>query len=133
MMSNEPRGPGVATAEVVPGGTSLTVGASGRLAVVCAAAAIDVGLRNVAVTSIAEAVARMTQLSPRVVVVPGRTDERELEALRAAAEAVGAEVVELPAVVQPNEVTHLVARAVATGSTRAARDDGGPPPTKRSH
>ena len=118
------------TAEVPPGGLILTVGASGRLAVVCAAAAIDLELRNVAVTSASEAVRRMVEIGPRVVIVPGTMDRREKEAIAHAAKAVDAEVVELPAVVQPQEVTHLVAHAVATRASRAATDAG--PATRRA-
>jgi len=129
-MSPQPRVPKWAsTAEVVPGGVILTVGASGRLAVVCAAAAIDLKLRNVAVTSAAEAVRRMTEVAPRVVVVPSTMDKKEKDAIAHAARSVDAEIVELPAVVQPQEVTHLVAHAVATRATRAANDAS--PPTKR--
>lgn len=130
-MSSQPRVPKWAsTAEVVPGGVILTVGASGRLAVVCAAAAIDLKLRNVAVTSAADAVRRMAEVAPRVVIVPSTMDKREKDAIAAAARSVDAEIVDLPAVVQPQEVTHLVAHAVATKATRAANDAAGPP-TKR--
>lgn len=120
MVAN-PKGPSLAsTAEVVPGSVVLTVGASGRLAVVCAAAAIDLRLRNVAVTSAAEAVRRMAEIGPRVVIVPGTMDRREKDAIAHAAKTVDAELVELPAVVQPQEVTHRVAHAVATRASRAA-------------
>lgn len=130
-MTSEPRVPKWAsTAEVVPGGLILTVGASGRLAVVCAAAAMDLKLRNVAVTSAAEAVRRMAEIDPRVVIVPGTMDKQEKEAILRAARTVDAELVELPAVVQPQEVTHLVAHAVATRATRAITDAG--PETRRT-
>lgn len=129
-MAHEPRVPKWAsTAEVVPGGLILTVGASGRLAVVCAAAAMDLKLRNVTVTNAAEAVRRMAEIEPRVVIVPGTMDKKEKGAIVAAAKTVDAEVVELPAVVQPQEVTHLVAHAVATRATRAVTEAG--PETKR--
>ncbi|MBS2013016.1 MAG: hypothetical protein JST00_09025 [Deltaproteobacteria bacterium] len=116
-----PKVPSLAsTAEVLPGSVVLTVGASGRLAVVCTAAAIDLKLRNVAVTSAAEAIRRMAEIGPRVVIVPGMMDRSEKDAIAHAAKAVDAELVELPAIVQPHEATHRVAHAVATRASRAA-------------
>ena len=68
---------------------------------VCAAAAMNSGLRHVTLSRAEDACARMNELAPRVVVVPGTMDKKERARIGAAAEAVDAEVVDLPAVTNP--------------------------------
>jgi hypothetical protein len=115
-----------ATAEVAPGGMALLVGIGGRLVVVCAAAAMDAGLRHVMISGADEACARMKEVAPRVVVVPGSMDRRERERIGAAAREIDAEIVDLAAIVLPAEVAHAVARALATCEGRRATDARGP-------
>ena len=109
-----------ATAEVAHEGVLLLVGIGGHLVVVCAAAAMNSGLRHVTLSRAEDACARMNELAPRVVVVPGTMDKKERARIGAAAEAVDAEVVDLPAVTNPADVAHVVARALAVAEGRRA-------------
>ena len=121
-----------ATAEVAHSGVLLLVGIGGRLIVVCAAAAMDSGLRHVAVSRADEACARMLEIAPRVIVVPGTMSHDDREALRIAAARVDAQVVDLPAVTAPAEVAHAVARALAVAEARRARVESAGPSTQRA-
>lgn len=119
-----------ATAEVGKGGVVLLVGIGGRLVVVCAAAAMDAGLRHVSVAHAAEACARLKAIAPRVVVVPGTMARDERAQLGVAAAGADAEIVDLPSVVLPAEVAHAVARAFAVCEARRANAQG--PSTQRA-
>lgn len=122
--------PTAATAEVARDGVVLLVGIGGKLVVVCAAAAMDAGLRHVSVAHAAEARRRMREIAPRVVVVPGSMAREERVLLGLAAAAVDAEVVDLASVVIPAEVAHAVARAFAVCEARRANARG--PSTQRA-
>jgi hypothetical protein len=126
------RGPTAATAQVAHEGVLLLVGIGGRLVVVCAAAAMDSGLRHVAVARVEEAVARMAELAPRVIVVPGTMAREEHESLARAAALVDAEIVDLPAVTAPPVVSHDVARALAIAESRRATSEAAGPTTQRA-
>ena len=119
-----------ATAEVAYGGVLLLVGIGGHLVVVCAAAAMDAHMRHVAVPRADEACARMSEIAPKVIVVPGTMDRAERERLGAAANAVDAEIVDLPQVMVPAEVAHAVRRALAVSESRRATSQG--PCTQRA-
>ncbi len=119
-----------ATAEVVPGGSALLVGIGGRLVVVCAAAAMDCGLRHVVVPNADDACVLMQQLRPRVVVMPASIDRGERERVLATAASIDAEVVDLPGVLSPAGVAHAVAHALAIGEARRADARG--PSTQRA-
>lgn len=121
-----------ATAEVAPGGAVLLVGIGGRLVVVCAAAAMDVGLRHVVVPHVDDACASMAEIRPRVVVLPASMDRGERARVVAAALAVDAELVDLPSVVAPAAVAHAVARALAIGESRKAASGERGPSTQRA-
>ncbi len=127
-------GPGrlAATAEVAHDGVLLLVGIGGRLVVVCAAAAMDSGLRQVALSGADEACERMATIAPRVIVVPGTMARDERDRLGVAARAIDAEMVDLPAVVAPAEVNHLVAHALAVGEARRANASAAGPSTQRA-
>jgi hypothetical protein len=118
-----------ATAEVAPDGVVLLVGIGGRLVVVCAAAAMDARLRHVVVPHAGEACARMKEIAPRVIVVPGTMARTDRAQIGAAAAEVDAEIVDLPSVVVPAEVAHAVARAFAVCEARRANARG--PSTQR--
>ena len=122
--------PLAATAELEHDGVALLVGIGGRLVVVCAAAAMDVRLRHVAISRADEACARMGEIAPRVVVVSGNMARDEREAIGAAAREVDAEIVDLPAVTAPAEVAHAVARALAIAESRRVSTSG--PSTQRA-
>jgi hypothetical protein len=115
-----------ATADVEQGGVALFVGIGGKLVVVCAAAAMDAGLRHVVIAGADEACSRIKEVGPRVVVVPSSMDRGERQRIGAAAKEIDAEMVDLAAVVLPTEVAHAVARANATYETRRASDALGP-------
>lgn len=119
-----------ATAEVATDGVVLLVGIGGRLVVVCAAAAMDARLRHVILPHAAEACARMSEIAPRVVVVPGTMARAERAELGRAAAEVDAEIVDLPSVIVPAEVAHAVARAFAVSEARRATARG--PSTQRA-
>ena len=119
-----------ATAEVASGGVLLLVGIGGHLIVVCAAAAMDAHLRHVVVPRAEDACARMTEIAPKVIVVPGTMDRVERERLGAAADDVDAEIVDLPQVMVPAEVAHAVRRALAVCESRRASARG--PSTQRA-
>jgi hypothetical protein len=112
-----------ATAEVTGGGVALLVGVGGRLSVICTGAAIDAGLRCVAVARTEDACARMVETKPRVVLVPGGLDRAEIDALAIEARAHGAVLVALPSVVGYDVIAHEIARALAVGN---GRDDDAP-------
>jgi hypothetical protein len=109
-----------ATAEISPDGIALMVGLGGRLGVLCAGTVIDSGLRGVAVAHAPEAAARMAAIAPRIVIVPSTLERAERIALLVAADQVGAEFVELPAIVDDAFVGHAIARAVARTEARRA-------------
>jgi hypothetical protein len=119
-----------ATAEVARGGVVLLVGIGGRLVVVCAAAAMDAKLRHVLVPRADDACARIREIAPRVIVVPGSMAREERSAIGSAAREMDAEIVDLPAVVAPPEVAHAVSRALAVAEARRADARG--PSTHRS-
>ena len=121
-----------ATAEVAHDGVLLLIGIGGRLVVVCAAAAMDSGLRQVAVSRADEACERMTTIAPRVIVVPGTMAREERDRIGTAARVIDAEVVDLPAVVAPAEVNHLVAHALAVAAARRANANAAGPSTHRA-
>src|SRR5688572_16285979 len=102
-----------ATAEIARGGVVLMVGLGGRLGVLCAGAIIDAGLRGVAVASVGEALHRLSKLNPKIVIAPGTLALREREELLTAVRESGAEMLELPMVVEPAYIAHAVERTVA--------------------
>lgn len=116
------------TAEVETGAEALLVEIGGRLAVLCAAAAIDAGLRVVLVPGVREAVHRIRRKRPRVVIVPGTFDAASRAEVAAATRIGGGELVELPAHGQLDEaaIDDAVARAVRATSHEDV------PPTQRS-
>ena len=122
--------PTAATAEVAHDGVALLVGIGGKLVIVCAGAAMDAGLRHVSVAHAEEARVRILEIAPRVVVVPASMARDERAMIGAAAEAVDAEIVDLPSVVLPAEVAHAVARAFAVCEARRANARG--PSTQRA-
>jgi len=130
MQSNDGRGRMAATAELEHDGVVLLVGIGGHLVVVCAAAAMDARLRHVVIARVDEACTRMTEIAPRVIVVPGSMGRDEREAIGAAAREVDAEIVDLSAVTAPAEVAHAVARALAIAESRRASARG--PSTQRA-
>jgi hypothetical protein len=106
------------TANVVTDGLALLVGLGGRLGVICSGAVIDAGLRGIAVSHASDALERIASRVPRVVIVPGAMARAELKAIAAACEDAGAELVELPAVVELRDVVHAIAKALAVSSRR---------------
>ena len=123
---------GAATAEVASGGVLLLVELGGRLVILCAAAAMDARLRHVAVGRADEACARMTAIAPRVIVVTAAMGKADRERIGEAARDVDAEVVDLPAVVAPAEVAHMVAHALAVAETRRASGFSAGPLSQRA-
>jgi hypothetical protein len=130
-----------ATGEIKGGGTGLVVSMGGRLAALCVGAAIDAGLRCVTAPSVGGACARMARDAPRVVVAPGTLTKAERTALAAATAAVGAQLVELPIIVELADVAHAIRRAIARDAAKSehpksdvhlsgARDDDPAPATQ---
>lgn len=106
------------TANVVNDGLALLVGLGGRLGVICSGAVIDAGLRGIAVAHAGDAIERIHSRAPRVVIVPGSMTRTERAEIIAACHATGAELVELPSVVEPRDVAHAIAKALALSSCR---------------
>jgi hypothetical protein len=93
---------------------------------------MDSGLRHVTVASTDEACERIPTIAPRVIAVPGTMAKDDRERLGRAARDVDAEVVDLPAVVAPAEVSHAVARALAIAEGRRASAAAAGPSTQRA-
>jgi hypothetical protein len=109
------------TADVVPDGFALLVGLGGRLGVLCTGAVMDVGLRGMAVAHATDAIERIHSRVPRLVVIPVTMARHERNAIAAACDDVLAELVELPAIVEPRDVVHAMAKALATSERSRQR------------
>jgi len=119
-MSTQRRmGWGSVTAEVVPSGTALMVGLGGRLGVLCVGTILDLGLRGAAVASVDAAIARIRASPPSMVIVPGTLVPDERRAIADAAADAGAELVELPPIVDQPTIAHAVAHALAKSARRS--------------
>jgi hypothetical protein len=108
------------TADIAPGGLVLMIGLGGRLGVLCAGAIIDAGLRSVAIASIDEAIVRMPELRPKIVMASGTVTRTERVKLLFAARASEAELAILPVIVEMVDITHAIARTLAQHQTRRA-------------
>ncbi len=117
------------TQDVAQGGVVLLVGVGGRLGVICAGAAIDAGMRCIAVPRVEDAWRRMFRDKPRVVLVPGSLSRAELDELAHEAHRHGAQIVALPQVVAPATIAHAIALALARSESDA---DEGPETIRES-
>lgn len=109
------------TADLVADGVALLVGLGGRLGVLASGAVIDIGLRGIAVAHAEDALERIESRRPRVVVVPSALLREERTAIAEACRDVLAELVELPAVVEPRDVVHAIAKALAVSERKRQR------------